>query len=99
MLYYTECYVYASANDVPAAKKVAVFLSVIVAATYGLPHSLLTPDNPGSKPYTDLMKILNEHFSTKPIIIAERFCFHKRNQEEGKSVAQYLALLKKLSQH
>lgn len=88
---------FAEANDVPAAKKVAVFLSVIGATTYGLPRSLLAPDNPGSKPYADLVKILNEHFSPKPIIIAERFRLHKRNQEEGESVAQYLAILKKLS--
>lgn len=45
------------------------------------------------------MKILNDHFSPKPIIIAERFRFHKRNQEEGESVAQHVAILKKLSEH
>ena len=79
---------FAEANGVPAEKKVAVFLSVIGAATYGLLRSLLAPDKPGSKPYADLMKILNGHFSPRPIIIAERFHFHKRNQEEGESVAQ-----------
>ena len=55
------------------------------------------PDKPGSKPYVDLMKILNDHFSLKPIIIAERFRFHKRNQEVGESFAQYVAVLKKPS--
>lgn len=45
------------------------------------------------------MKVLHDHFSPKPIIIAERFRFHKRNQEEGESVAQYVAVLKKLSEH
>ncbi|KAL7839171.1 hypothetical protein SRHO_G00258290 [Serrasalmus rhombeus] len=30
---------------------------------------------------------------------AERFSFHKRNQGEGETVAQYVAVLKKLSEH
>ncbi|KAL2077680.1 hypothetical protein ACEWY4_027184 [Coilia grayii] len=87
------------ANDVPDAKRVAVFLSVIGATTYGLLRSLLAPDKPGSKTYRHLVDTLNSHFSPKPIVIAERFRFHKRNQEEGESVAQYVAVLKKLSEH
>ena len=35
----------------------------------------------------------------KPIIIAERFQFHQRNQCQGKSVAQYIAELRKLTTH
>lgn len=42
---------FAEANDVPAMKKVAVFLSVIGSTTYGLLRSLLAPDKPGSKQY------------------------------------------------
>lgn len=52
-----------------------------------------------SKQYQEMVKILNDHFSPKPIIITERFRFHKRNQEEEESVAQYVAVLKKLSEH
>lgn len=90
---------FAQANDVPAEKEVAVFLGVIGATTYGLLRSLLAPDKPGSKQYADLVKVLHDHFSPKPIIIAERFRFHKRNREEGESVVQYVAVLKKLSEH
>lgn len=32
-------------------------------------------------------------------MIAERFCFHKRNQEEGKTLTMFVAALKKLSKH
>ncbi|KAI4877865.1 hypothetical protein NFI96_007512 [Prochilodus magdalenae] len=87
------------ANDVPAAKKAAVFLSVIGATTYSLLRSLLAPDKPGDKSYKELVDTLESHFSPKPIIIAERFRFHKRNQEEGETIAQYVAILKKLSEH
>lgn len=87
------------ANDVPAGKKAAVFLSVIGATTYGLLRSLLAPEKPSSKTYKDLVDTLDGHFSPKPIVIAERFRFHKRNQEEGETIAQYVAVLKKLSEH
>ena len=39
------------------------------------------------------------HYSPKPLIIAERFRFHKRNQEEGESISQFVAVLKQLSEH
>ncbi len=97
---YTERFEhFVDANDVPAEKKVAAFLSVIGATTYGLLCGLLAPAKPGDKSYEDFVKVLKDHFSPKPIVIAERFRFHKRNQEEGESVAQYVAVLKKLWEH
>ena len=41
---------------------------------------------------------MKDHLSPKPLIIAERFKFYKRNQHEGKSVAQYLAALRTLAE-
>lgn len=35
----------------------------------------------------------------KPLVIAERFKFHHRNQKEGETVAQYVAALRKLTEH
>ena len=37
------------------------------------------------------------HLSPKPLLIAERFRFHKRNQLEGEPVSTYLGELKKLT--
>lgn len=45
------------------------------------------------------MAILGNQYSPKPLIIAERFRFHKRNQEEGETVSQFVAVLKQLSEH
>lgn len=42
--------------------------------------------------------MLQAHFAPKPLVIAERFQFHKRNQGEGETVAQYVAVLKRLSE-
>ena len=40
---------------------------------------------------------LQKHLSLRPLLIAKRFRFHKRNQFEGEPVSSYLAELKKLS--
>ena len=40
-----------------------------------------------------------KHFGPKPVIIAERFQFHRRNQAIGETVAEYEAELHKLATH
>ena len=42
--------------------------------------------------------ILAQHVDPKPIIIAERYKFHKAQQEESETVRQYLAKLQKLAE-
>ncbi len=77
----------------------SVFLSVMGASTYGHLHSLISPDKPGTMEYDDIVNTLQAHFTPRPIVIAERFKFHKQNQAEGESVAQYVAVLKRLAEH
>lgn len=86
-------------NGIAEEVKVATFLSVIGPKTYSLLRSLAQPQKPGEKTYNDIVKILDKHFTPKPLVIAERFRFHKRNQEESESVVQYVAVLKKLSEY
>lgn len=90
---------FVAANDIAEEKQVAVLLSVMGASTYGLLRSLIAPDKPGGKSFDDIVRVLKEHFSPKPIVIAERFRFHNRNQQETETVAQYVAVLKKMSEH
>ena len=59
----------------------------------------MEPEKPASKEYDVLVETLRAHLDPKPIIIAERFKFHRRNQHEGKSVAQCIAELRKLITH
>ncbi|KAJ8021906.1 hypothetical protein HOLleu_39239 [Holothuria leucospilota] len=87
------------ANDVANEKKVSVFLSVVGAKTYGLLKSLLTPDKPSDKTYNELIQTLKGHLTPKPLVIAERFKFHRRNQNEGETISAYAAELKRLSTH
>ena len=90
---------YVLANDIRDAKKVSVLFSVMGPKTYGLLRSLVAPDKPGTMRYEHIVAKLQAHFAPKPLVIAERFRFHKRNQEEGETVAQYVAVLKRLSEH
>uniref|UniRef100_A0AAZ3P2I5 Tick transposon n=1 Tax=Oncorhynchus tshawytscha TaxID=74940 RepID=A0AAZ3P2I5_ONCTS len=61
--------------------------------TFNLLRSLVTPEKPGDKSYDEIVATLKGH-SPKPLVIAERFRFHKRNQEEGESISQFVAVLK-----
>lgn len=76
-----------------------IFLSVIGPKTFNLLRSLLQPSKPGNKSFTESVHTLTKHFSLKPLVIAERFRFHKRNQEEGESVTMFVASLRKLAEH
>ncbi|KAL6455440.1 hypothetical protein MHYP_G00004880 [Metynnis hypsauchen] len=97
---YTERFEYfVEANGIETVKTVSTFLSVMGAKTFTLLRSLVQPAKPGEKSYADIVSTLGSHFSPKPLVIAERFRFHKRNQEEGESVMVFVAALKKLSEH
>ena len=87
------------ANDNANEKKVAVLLTVIGTKAYTLLRNIVAPDKPAAKEYDQLVEAFRAHLDPKSIIIAERFKFHRRNQREGKSIAQYIAELRKLSKH
>ena len=83
----------------PAEKKVPTFLSVVGGTTYGLLHNLLAPASPKDKSFKEIVDTLKAHFEPKPLMIAERFHFHRRNQNSGESVAMYVAELQRLATH
>ena len=90
---------YFTANDVPEGRKVATLLTVIGSATYKLLEKLLTPDQPATKSYAELIAALKGHLSPKPLVIAERYRFHKRDQQSGETIAQYTAELRCLARY
>ena len=84
-------------NDVAADKLVPALLSLIGAKTYSLLRDLTAPDLPSTKSYDNLCAVLEQHLAPKPLVIAERFRFHKRDQHEGEGVLEFIAQLRKLS--
>jgi len=70
-------------------------LTILGAKTYLLLRNLVAPLLPQDKSFYDLVAVLKP----KPLIIAERFHFHKHHQAIGDSIADYMAELKKLTTH
>lgn len=90
---------YIVANKIENDRKTAVLLSVMGPKTYNLLRNLMSPNKPASKPYKEIVKVLQEHLNPKPLVIAERFRFHNRNQKKNESVTDYMAELRRLSEH
>ena len=90
---------YLLANDIEDEKKmVSVFLTIIGSKTYELLRNLVAPGKPADLKYQELVEILGKHFNPAPLLIAERFHFHNRNQNEAEGVADYAAVLKKYAE-
>ncbi|XP_015241327.1 PREDICTED: uncharacterized protein K02A2.6-like [Cyprinodon variegatus] len=69
------------------------------AKTYNLPRCLITPDKAAGKSFKEITEVHQKHFQPKPLVIAERFRFYKRNQLKTKSTLEYIAELLRLSEH
>ena len=63
---------FANAIDSEERKRV-VFLLTIGPRVYKLLCSLLSPDKPGQKSFSELVEVLKAHYSPKPSIIVQRF--------------------------
>ena len=85
------------ANDIAADKRVPVFLSLVGGATYGLLRNLCSLAKPQDKSYTELTSLLTQHYEPEPLIIAERFHFHRRDQAADESISVYIAELRRLA--
>lgn len=89
---------YFEVNSIAEDKKVPALLTLLGGKTYTLLRNLTAPQKPKEKDYATLVDLLRNHLTPKPIVIAERFRFHKRNQHEGESVNTYMAELRKLTE-
>ena len=56
-----------------------VFLSVVGVSTYELLCNLVAPASPKDKSFDEIVDMLKAHFEPKPIIIVERYHFHRWN--------------------
>ena len=90
---------YFLANNVADDKMVPVLLTVIGGKTYSLLRTLTFPDKPSTKSFGQIVAILKGHLSPKPLLIEERFRFHKQDQRDDENINTYVAEIKKLSEH
>ena len=85
------------ANGIEESKQVPALLTAIGGQTYVLLRNLLAPSKPNTKTFAQLKEALKQHFDPKPLVIAERFYFHRRCQQAGESIAEYIAELRRLA--
>ena len=78
-------------NNIAAEKKVFVFLNAVGKQQYQLLSNLLAPDAPVSKTLPEIVDVLKGHYEPNPIVISERFNFHRRQQGKLETVTQYVA--------
>lgn len=91
---------YFAANEIKDEKKQrAILLSVCGSKTYGLIRDLLQPKKPGDVELKETLEKLENHYSPKPSVIVERFKFHSRSRLERENVAEFVAGLRRLSEH
>ena len=76
-------------NNVPDEKKAASLLTLIGEKMYALLKSLTTPTKPMELSFTEIVEMMGRYFMPKPIVIAERYKFHKCNHVEGQSICGY----------
>ena len=89
-----ECYIerfeqFSLINGFQDNVKVACLLSTIGPKGYSLLRTLVAPAKPKDKTFQQLTEALQANLSPKPLFIAERFRFYKRDQSSGESVSQY----------
>jgi len=89
--------IYCTVNDVTEAKKTKVLLNMMGSQTFGLLQNLAAPKKPGDLTFSEVVTLLRKHLNPAPLIIAERFKFHRRDQGRGETVVEYLTEPRKLA--
>ena len=91
---------YFAANDVAgAAKQRAILLSACGASTYQLIRNLVAPDLPKDRSFDELVKLVQDHHQPPPSAIVQRFNFHSRSRQQGETVSEFVAGLRKLTEY
>ena len=91
---------YFEANEITNGKKKrATQLSVCGSKTYGLIRDLLQPKKPEEAEVKEIYEALEHHVSPQPSVIVERVKFLSKSRQEGEHVAEFVAGLRRLSEH
>ena len=86
-------------SQAQAEQRWAILLAVCGPTTYQLIQGLTSPAKLSEKTYKQIIKLVQEHQQPTPSFIVQRFNFHNRVQWSGESVSEFVAHLRKLSEH
>jgi hypothetical protein len=59
----------------------------------------VVPGKPTAKSFEELVKLVKEHRDPPPSTMVRCFKFNSQNQKEGETVAEFVAELRRLSEH
>ena len=91
---------YFAANDVDSAnKQCAILLSSCGADTYQVIRNLVAPLKPSDKSFKQIVDLVREHYCPQPSAIVQHFAFNNRVQQAGESTGDFVAELRRLSEH
>lgn len=79
------------------AKKLALLLHYMGQETYDVLCDKMSPAEPTSKSYAQIVCLLDQHFDPQPLEIVENYRFHLRKQQDGESIDEFLTALRRLS--
>ena len=82
-----------------ATKRRAILLSVIGNTTYTLLRNLVSPAKAADKTYSQLLEVLQKHFSPTPSVTVQRFKFNSLQKKQSESIANYMSELRKLAEN
>ena len=72
------------ANGIADNKRVPALYNLIGPKTYSLLRDLTAPLKPSNKTFTEIVEILQNHLSPKPLLIAERFVSTREIRMRGR---------------
>ena len=91
---------YFIANDIASKRKQrAILLTTVGPGTYCLLKTLASPKKLDELTVTHLVDLASKHYNPKPSPIVKRFEFNCCSQQEGETIAVYVAELHKIAEH
>lgn len=96
-LYVDRLEQYFVVNKIEENLQVPTLITVIGAEGYELLVNLCTPDEPKQKKFKEIKEVMGRHLQPKPSVLAERYKFRHRKQNQGEGIAEYVAVLKRMS--
>ncbi|XP_046841958.1 uncharacterized protein K02A2.6-like [Xenia sp. Carnegie-2017] len=85
-------------NNVPREKQASSILTLMGSKMYALLRSITAPRRPKELTYNQIVETVTQHLEPKPIVIAERYKFHKAEQGQAESIREYIAKLQRLAE-
>jgi len=96
--YFERLELFFEVHRIATGKKVAHLLSDIGAKTYAVLKNLTAPSVPADCTLNTLKQKLVQHYKPTPLVIAEQFAFHKRDQRLEEKINDFMIKLRKLAQ-